>query len=76
MSGLAVANSSQPYACGVESFYAGVQIQQQNGRSQGTGLICGDSLTIYDLSSSILYAESKLTMHSSGFNSILHYCRD
>ena len=55
---------------------AGVLIQQQNGRGQGTGLICGDSLTIYDLSSSILYAESKLTMHSSGFHSILHCCRD
>ena len=61
---------------GVEPFYAGVLIQQQNGRGQGTGLVCGDSLTIYDLSSSILYAESKLTMHSSGFHSVLHCCRD
>ena len=31
---------------GVEAFYAGVLIQQQNGRGQGTGLVCGDSLTI------------------------------
>ena len=60
----------------VKPFYAGVLIQQQNGRGQGTALVCGDSLTIYDLSSTILYAESKLTMHSSGFHSKLHCCRD
>ena len=90
MSSPAEANSSQPYACGSRTFlcwcadtwiiklpfYDPWLIQQQNGRGQGTGLVCGDSLTIYDLSSSILYAESKLTMHSSGFHSLLHCCRD
>ena len=72
MSGPAEANSSQPYACGSRTFLCW---SADTTKWQGTGLICGDSLTIYDLSSSILYAESKLTMPSSGFHSILHCWR-